>query len=104
MFGNMMGKLQEAQKQIEETKERLNTVYHKEEARDGKLSITISGNRKISDIHIDEALMEDPEELSDLLILTLNKAIEKASEINEREMQNAATGMMNIPGMDKLFR
>ncbi len=103
MFGDMMGKLQEAQKQAEETKQRLNTVYLSEESAGGKIKITISGNREIKDIHIDESLMNDAEELSDHLVLTLNKAIKKASEMNEREMQAAASGMLNMPGMDKLF-
>ncbi len=103
MFGDMMGKLQEAQKQAEETKQRLNTVYLAEESASGKIKITISGNREIKDIHIDESLMNDAEELGDHLVLTLNKAIKKASEMNEREMQAAASGMLNMPGMDKLF-
>ena len=40
MFGDMMGKLQEAQKQAEETKQRLNTVYLSEESAGGKIKIT----------------------------------------------------------------
>lgn len=98
-----MGKLQEAQQKAEETKKRLDTVYLSEEGADGKIKVTISGNREIKDIHIDDSLMEDAEELSDHLVLTLNKAIKKATEMNEREMQAAASGMMNMPGMDKLF-
>ncbi len=103
MFGDMMGKLQEAQKQAEETKQRLNTVFLSEESPNGKIKVTISANREIKDIHIDESLMGDAEELSDHLVITLNKAITKATEMNEREMQAAASGMLNIPGMDKLF-
>ncbi len=103
MFGDMMGKLQEAQKQAEETKQRLSTVYLSEESANGKIKVTISANREIKDIHIDESLMGDAEELSDHLVITLNKAIKKATEMNEREMQAAASGMLNMPGMDKLF-
>jgi hypothetical protein len=103
MFGDMMGKLQEAQKQAEETKRRLDTVYLSEEGANGLIKITISGNREIKDIHIDDSLMQDAEELSDHLVNTLNKAIKKASEMNEREMQATASGMLNMPGMDKLF-
>ena len=46
----------------------------------------------------------DKEQLEDYLILTLNKAIAKASTINETELTAAAKeGMPNIPGMDTLF-
>ena len=39
--------------------------------------------------------------LEDYLILTINKAISKASKINETELASAAKdGLPNIPGMD----
>lgn len=98
-----MGKIQEAQQKVEETKQRLETIYLTEEGANGKITVTISGNRQVKDIHIDESLMEDAEELADHLVITINKAITKASEMNENEMQSAAAGMLNMPGMDQLF-
>lgn len=98
MFGNlndMMGKMKEAQKQAEEIKQRLNNLYVKEE--NSEISITISGNREVKDIEIKETLLEDVEKLQDKLILALNKALEKANQINEKEMQGAVKGI--IPGM-----
>lgn len=100
----MMGKLQEAQQKTEETKKRLDTVYVSEQSNDGKIKVTISGNRQIKDIEIDQSLLEDAEELSDHLVLTLNKAIAKATELNDAEMQAAAQGMMNMPGIGDLFK
>ncbi|MDB4752758.1 YbaB/EbfC family nucleoid-associated protein [Winogradskyella sp.] len=107
MFGDMMGmmnKLKEAQKKVEETKERLNTVLLDESSNDNKLSITITANRTIKSLRIDDELLEDKEMLEDYLILTLNKAIEMASKVNEAELAAVAKeGMPNIPGMD-LFK
>ena len=101
---NMMGKLKETQQKIEATKERLNTVLIDEQSSDGLLKVTITANRKIKAVSIDESLMQDKEQLEDYLILTLNRAIEKASNINELELAAVAKeGMPNIPGMDKLF-
>ncbi len=100
MFGDMMGKLQAAQQKVEETKKRLDTVLIDEELQD-KIKVTVTANREIRSIHIDESVMNDPEELEDYLVLTLNKALKKAHEINERELAIAAkSGMPNIPGMD----
>ena len=104
MFGDlsgMMDKLKDAQQKVEETKTRLNSVLVDEVAADGKLKITLTANREIKSISIDNALLSDAEELEDYLILALNKAIEKATKINEAELATVAKeGMPNIPGMD----
>ncbi|GAA4028447.1 YbaB/EbfC family nucleoid-associated protein [Flavobacterium cheonhonense] len=107
MFGdmmNMMGKLKETQQKIEATKQRLDTVLIDEKSNDNLLHVTITANRKIRSITIDESLLEDKEQLEDYLILVLNKAIEKATNVNEAELAAVAKeGMPNIPGMD-LFK
>lgn len=104
MFGDlmgMMGKLKETQKKVEETKKRLNTVLVDEKSADNLLQVTLTANREIKSISIDDALLEDKEQLEDYLILTLNKAITKATEVHETEIAAVAKdGMPNIPGMD----
>ena len=104
MFGDMMGmmnKLKETQKKVEETKERLNHVLVDEQSNDGKLKVTLTANRTIKSITIDDELLQDKEMLEDYLIMTINKAIEKATNINETELAAVAKdGMPNIPGMD----
>ncbi|WP_066217942.1 YbaB/EbfC family nucleoid-associated protein [Formosa haliotis] len=104
MFGDlmgMMGKLKETQKKVEDTKLRLNSVLIDEQSNDGKLKITLTANREIKSITIDDELLEDKEQLEDYLILTLNKAIDKATSVNEAELAAVAKdGMPDIPGMD----
>lgn len=104
MFGDMegmMAKLKEAQAKIEETKKRLNTVMVDGDAGNGLVIATVTGNREVKNIAIDDALLEDREALEDYLIVALNKAIEKANQINENEMAAAAKdGLPDIPGMD----
>ena len=104
MFGdmmNMMGKLKETQKKVEETKKRLDSILIDEASNDGKLKITLTANRTIKNIDIDEELLGDKEQLEDYLILTLNKAIENATKVNETELAAVAKeGLPNIPGMD----
>ncbi|RNC86318.1 MAG: YbaB/EbfC family nucleoid-associated protein [Winogradskyella sp.] len=103
MFGDMMGmmnKLKEAQKKVEETKERLHSVLLDEASTDGKLKVTITANRTLKSIDVDEELLTDKEMLEDYLILTLNKAIERATAVNEAEIAAVAKeGMPNIPGL-----
>ena len=104
MFGDlmgMMGKLKETQEKVEATKKRLDTVLIDETSNDGLLKITLTANRKIKSVEIDDSLLEDKEQLEDYLVLTLNKAIEKATNVHETEIAVVAKeGMPNIPGMD----
>jgi DNA-binding YbaB/EbfC family protein len=106
MFGDlsgMMAKLKDAQQKIEETKKRLNTVLVDGEAGNGMVKVTVTANRKVKNIFIDNELT-DKEEIEDLLIIALNKALDKANSINETELATAAKdGIPNIPGMD-LFK
>ena len=104
MFGDMMGKLKEAQKKVEATKERLHNVLIDEASNDDKLKVTITANRTIKSVSISDDLLQDKDMLEDYLILTLNKAIEKATNVHETEISAVAKeGMPNIPGMD-LFK
>ncbi len=101
----MMGKLRETQQKIEDTKKRLDTVLIDEQSNDGTIKVTLSANRQIKSIAIDDALLEDKEQLEDYLILVLNKAIEKATKVNEAELDAVTKmDMPMIPGMDNLFK
>jgi len=101
----MMGKLRETQQKIEDTKKRLDTVLIDEQSNDNLLKVTLTANTKIKSISIDDSLLEDKEQLEDYLILTLNKAIEKAAKINQAELDAVAKmDMPMIPGMDNLFK
>ena len=104
MFGDimgMMGKLKETQQKIEETKIRLDSVLIDEQSSDGLLKVTLTANRTIKSIEVDDTLLEDKEQLEDYLVLVMNKAIEKATKVNEAELGAVAQdGMPNIPGLD----
>lgn len=108
MFGDMMGmmgKLKETQAKVEATKKRLDTVTLQENSSDNLLSITITANRVLKEISINDSLLQDKEQLEDYLITTINKAIAQATNVNEAELAAVAKdGMPNIPGMDSLFK
>lgn len=101
----MMGKLRDTQQKIEDTKKRLDTVLIDEQSNDGLLKVTLTANRKITSIAINDSLLEDKDQLEDYLILVLNKAIEKATNVNQAELDAVAKmDMPMIPGMDNLFK
>ena len=99
----MMGKIKETQQKMEETKKRLNTVMVSQESTDGMLKLTMTANRELKSIEIDDTLLEDKEQLEDYLILQMNNLIEKATKVQEAELGAVAKdGMPDIPGMDML--
>lgn len=104
MFGDMMGlmgKLKEAKVKAEQTKERLKNVLIDEQSNDGLLSTTVTAHGRLKEVQIDATLLGDKEQLEDYLILTINKALEKAQNMHDTEMAAVAKeGMPDIPGMD----
>jgi hypothetical protein len=101
----MMGKLKATQQKIEDTKKRLDTIYIDEQSTDGLLKVTITANRAIKNISIDDALLEDKEQLEDYLVLVLNNAIAKASNVNQAELDAVAKmDMPMIPGLEDMFK
>ena len=101
----MMGKLKETQQNIEDTKKRLDTVLVDEQSTDGLLKVTLTANRTIKSISVDDSLLEDKDQLEDYLVVVLNKAIAKATKTNEAEMEAVTKmDMPMIPGMEDLFK
>ena len=101
---NIMGKLKETKKKVEDTKKRLDTVLVDEASNDNKLKVTLTANRVFKTIEIDNSLLDNKQQLEATLIATINKAIAKATNINETELAAVAKeGMPNIPGLD-LFK
>lgn len=100
----MMNKIKETQRKVEETKERLKTVLLDEQSADGLLKVTITASREIKNIEIADELLQDKEQLEDYLVLTLNKAVARATEVNETELAAVAKeGMPDIPGMNDML-
>ena len=101
----MMGKLKETQQKLEETKKRLDTVLIDEQSNDGLFKVTITANRIIKSIIVDDSLLEDKEQLEDYIVLIINKAIEKASAVNQAEMDAVSKmDLPMIPGMEDMFK
>ena len=100
MFGNnnMMQKLQQMQEQAEKSKDKLNQITVESEAGGNLINIEMNGNRVLKKVTINTDLKEmDKEDLEDLLVVALNRALTKANDVNEKEMANSAKGL--FPGM-----
>ncbi|MBC9931750.1 YbaB/EbfC family nucleoid-associated protein [Chitinophaga qingshengii] len=96
MFGDLFGKLTQIQQKMKEGKERLAKVTLEGEAGDGAIKVAVDGNRQVKSIEIAERLLapEHKEELEDLLLTALNRALKDAENSWEAEMKSAAGGML----------
>ena len=103
MFGDFMGKMQEAQQKMEETKKRLDSVYVDAEAENGMVKVISTANMKITNVIISDELIKDAdkETIEDLIIVAINKALKQAKTVQEAEMAKVAHGAM--PNIGNLF-
>ncbi len=94
-----MGNLGPMKEAMDKAKKKLDTIIVKGEVEGGMVSVYVNGNRKITEIKINQKLMDDgdKEAIEDLVLAATNKALEHAESVNEMEMASAARGMM--PGM-----
>ncbi len=108
MFGDlmgMMGKMKETQEKVAQTKKRLDTVILDEQSTDQLLIVSISANNQLKAVKIDDALLQDKEQLEDYLLVVINKAIEKATAIHLAEIEAVSkVDLPMIPGMEDLFK
>jgi len=96
----MFDKLLQVQQQAEEIKKRLDNITVTGEAESGKIKVTATGNKQITSINIDENFFKeaDKEELEELLVVALNKAIAQAENVHQSEMQAVSQSMLGNLG------
>lgn len=93
----MFGDMQEKQEALRKT---LGEMRLEAEAGDGLVKVTVNGNREIVNISIkpDAMTPDDPEQLEDLLLVAVNRAMTTAAETEAAESQKLIQDMLP-PGM-----
>ncbi len=102
----MFDKLFQAQQKAQEIKARLDNISVYGEAEGGKIKVVATANKEIKEIAIDPIYMEnvDREQLEELLVVALNKALVQAEQISQGEMQAATQDVLgNLGGLGDLF-
>lgn len=100
MFGDILGNFKEKQEAL---KEKLASITVEAEVEDGAVKVTANCARQILNISIDKSKLdwEDQEQVEDLVLAAVNRAIEKASEKEKAEAQGLISDMMP-PGLGNL--
>lgn len=104
MFGleNMFGDMEAQQKAM---REKLAEFIVEAEAGDGAIKITANANREITNISINPDFVKsaEAEELEDLLLVAINRALQSAQEKEAAETQQLVQNMLP-PGMGDFFK
>ena len=92
---NMMGQLQKLQEQIQEVQASLADETVTETAGGGAISVTATGDQRITDVKIDPELLEDAdaEMLQDLVLAAVNSALDKSRDMAAERLGPLAGGL-----------
>lgn len=102
----MFDKLFQAQQKAQEIKARLDNISISGEAEGGKVRVVATANKEIKEISISDELFAegDKEQIEDLLIVALNKAMLQAENVSQTEMAAASQDMLSgLGGLGNIF-
>ncbi len=99
----MFDKLMAAQQMADDIKKRLDTVSVYGEVEGGAIKVTATANKVITAVEIQEEFFKqaDKEEVEELLLTAINKALTQADQVSATEMQAATKDMLG--GLGGMF-
>lgn len=99
----MFDKLMQARQKAGEVKKRLEGITVSGSAEGGKITVTANGNKEVQSVLIDDDFFKnaDKEQLEELLVIAINKAMEQADNVSQSEM--AAMTKEMLGGLGNLF-
>lgn len=105
MMMQAMQAMQQMQAKMAEIQEELKTRTVTETGGDGMVTVTVSGELRVTAIEIDTEKLasEEKEVVEDLVASTVNRALVAAEAMKEQAMQAVAGMMPNIPGLSGLM-
>jgi len=103
MIGDMFSKLNEARKKIEESKKRLNEITVSVSlGEDNDITVISTANKSIKSIEISSVFYEETgkEELEELIMAAVNKALNEAAAKGEMVMKDITKDLLpGFPGL-----
>ena len=94
MFGNLLGDFEKKQKEMMDQAEAIIVTSETQ-----GVKVIVNGKKEIVNISVDPSVLSDKEQLEDLLVVTINRALEEVGEQAQSLMQN-----MLPPGLSDLFK
>ncbi|NQD72456.1 YbaB/EbfC family nucleoid-associated protein [Sphingobacterium shayense] len=99
----MFDKLLQAQQKADEVKQRLDNISVSGETEGGKVRVIASANKEVRELTIDPDLFAraEKEELEEIIIVAINKALAQAERVSQSEMQAVSQDLLG--GFGNLF-
>jgi DNA-binding YbaB/EbfC family protein len=107
-LGNLMKQAQKFQEKLAQVQAELEKIEVEGTSGGGMVTVVANGKQEIVRVKIDREVVnpDDVEMLEDLVVAAVNQARERAQEISEEKMREAAGGVLpgladgfNIPGL-----
>ena len=95
-MAGMMQKAKQMQEDMETVQKEIKSLTCEGVSASGALKIEMNGDYKVTNIFVDETIMSDKDMLEDLIMMAVNDASSKISEISKEKMKNV-TGGLNLP-------
>ena len=100
---NIIKKAQELQNQMERAQEELNLIEAEGQSGGGMITTKVNGHKELISINIEnEVLEEDKEMIEDLIVASVNQALQNAGKMADDKMNSITGGLagkMKFPGM-----
>jgi nucleoid-associated protein EbfC len=99
----MFDKLMEARQKAEEVKKRLDAITVTGSVEGSKITVVANANKVVQSITIDPVFLKeaDKDELEELLVTAINKALQQADNVSQSEM--AAITQSMLGGFGNMF-
>lgn len=97
----MLAQVQQMQADMAQAQEALEHEYITVTSGGGAISIEISGQQRVKAVTVDPELLdpEDVDMLQDLLVASINSAIEQSQAMAAKRMEDISSGMGNLNDM-----
>ncbi|MGB3617550.1 MAG: YbaB/EbfC family nucleoid-associated protein [Catalinimonas sp.] len=101
-MNKLFGQLRDAQSKMQEIQEEVGKLTTDAEAGAGVVKVQVNGKRQVTRLEVKPELLtpEDAGLVQDLIVAAVNQALQEMEATIQREMQQRAGGMFNLPGMN----
>ena len=103
-IGDLMKHAQQMQANMKKTQDEMASLVVTGESGGGMVRITMSCQRQVRALEIDDALLgDDKDMLEDLIVAAFNNALQKVEQTVQEKFAGAAAGMGLPPGINFPF-
>ena len=103
-IGNILNKLQNVKMKLQEIESKLEDTEFSSSVGGNLVKATVNGKGKLKKLFIDNSIFNNnPDELSELIILAVNSAISNAEINKEKRIKDLTGGLPLPPGLNLPF-